>query len=129
LEMLVSTSSCFKCLPAKGQSEAMYLLFFVLICGTGQGLSCEVFGISQVFIVTNAKKKPFCHSFVNCSFKDQSSDAFSHMQEKYSATQGMCSITASCICFKLWLVYNHHHTEALEIQRAPKDLNHYLQKI
>ena len=51
------------------------------------------------------------------------------MQEKSSSTHGMCSESASCIRFQLWLVYNHHHTEALEIQRAPKDLNHYLEKI
>ena len=55
--------------------------------------------LSSYFIV-------FCYSFVNCGFKDQSATASSCMQEKSSGTQGMCSISASCICFKLWLVYN-----------------------
>jgi 3-oxoacyl-[acyl-carrier-protein] synthase-1 len=32
LDIFVSTSSCFKCLPAKGQSEAIYLLFLFFIC-------------------------------------------------------------------------------------------------
>ena len=30
--IFVSVSNCFKCLPAKGQSEAIYLLFLFLIC-------------------------------------------------------------------------------------------------
>ena len=29
---LMSVSNCFKCLPANGQSEAIYLLFLFLIC-------------------------------------------------------------------------------------------------
>ena len=86
-----------------------------------------VFRINQVFKVTK-EKKTFCHSFINCGFKDQSADASSCMPEKSPGIQGMSSISASCIFFKLWLVYNiitiQKHN--LEIQRAPKDLNHYL---
>lgn len=67
------------------------------------------------------QKKRFCHSFINCGFKGQSADASCcAMHEKSSATQGMCPVSDSCICFKLWLVYNHYHTEALQNSKHPK---------